>query len=212
GAGSGTAIAGNDEIRHGGAGSDRGAHDRSAQTIESCCHRVRDRGKSGPNLDGLGRRIPLIKQQQEVDGAENQYKHDRHHDGHFDHHSATLVPQEAIQGHCRSHRGSMARSEYEAEMTGARKRRSSNTPNDGWVNSVDTVTTYTDAPRYLRSPFLPMGLSIFLHWIVTISFFHPRTRAAPPPSNPLVARFLACCCSVFQAREPGLHGSDDRAR
>jgi hypothetical protein len=33
-------------------------------TIQASRHRVRDGGKSGPDLDGLGRSIPLVKKQE----------------------------------------------------------------------------------------------------------------------------------------------------
>jgi len=39
-----------------------------------------------------------------------------------------------------SHRCSIARSEYEAEITGARSRSTFNNPNEGSVNSVDAAT------------------------------------------------------------------------
>src|SRR5262249_57085013 len=63
GAGGSAAVAGDDELRHGGTGRYRYAHNRATEAVETQRHRVRDRGKSGPNLRRLGRSIPLVEQQ-----------------------------------------------------------------------------------------------------------------------------------------------------
>src|SRR5262252_7987454 len=62
-----------------------------------------------------------------------------------------------------SHRCSIARSEYEAEITGARSRSTFKNPNEGSVNSVDAATVQTDESRYLLSPFISIGLSTLVH-------------------------------------------------
>ena len=53
----------------------------------------------GPDLDGFGRSIPLVKKQKKIDRAHDQHQRDRQHDGHLDHHGASLIAQEIFYEH-----------------------------------------------------------------------------------------------------------------